>query len=138
MPTPPRSRLPRRSSLLTACALALCAACAVPPPVKAAGGGGGGGERQFEKYCSACHTMEPGRNRTGPSLYGVAGRRAAGGPSSYMYSEALRASGLTWDDRSLDAFLAHPTQTVPGTHMIFPGVADADSRAAIVDYLKNP
>lgn len=120
--------------------LGLAAACALlaigaAPPAEAAGGTG---ERMFDKYCHSCHSVERERNRVGPSLYGVTGRRAGGGSSFYMYSEVMRESALVWTDEVLDAFLANPSGVMPGTHMIFGGVSDPAERAAIIGYLKNP
>ncbi|SFG09948.1 cytochrome c [Novosphingobium sp. CF614] len=84
--------------------------------------------------CTACHSVEPGRKTFGPSLAGVAGRKAASLPG-YAYSPALRTSGLTWDARSLDKWLASPQKAVPGTRMPFPGIADPAKRRQVVDYL---
>jgi len=50
---------------------------------------------------------------------------------------AMRTAGLTWDEKSIDAFLADPQKTVPGNHMPFPGVPDAKERAEVIDYLKT-
>ncbi len=55
--------------------------------------------------CAACHSLEPGRHMTGPSLAGILGREAGTAPGFDRYSEALRESELVWDTHSLDAFL---------------------------------
>jgi len=49
----------------------------------------------------------------------------------------MRTAGLTWDEKSIDAFLADPQKTVPGNHMPFPDVPDAKERAEVIDYLKT-
>ncbi|MEZ0496246.1 cytochrome c family protein [Sphingomonas sp. IW22] len=86
--------------------------------------------------CKACHTVEKGaRSGIGPNLHGVAGRDAASVPG-FRYSTALKNSKLTWDDASLDAFIAAPTKKVPGTRMPI-GMADPKKRAAIIAYLKK-
>jgi len=121
-----------------AIALALVAAACAAVPAAPAGAAGGAGERLFDKYCYACHSVDRGRNKTGPSLHGVVGRVAGGEPASYMYSEAMRDSGLTWTEDRLDAYLANPAKLVPGTHMTFGGVSDPGERAALIDYLKTP
>lgn len=84
--------------------------------------------------CMACHTVEAGRNGFGPSLAGVAGRKAASLPY-YAYSDALRKSGLTWNAATLDRWLTSPQATVPGTKMPFRGVADPAKRQEVVEYL---
>jgi cytochrome c len=94
------------------------------------------GEKDFKKYCSACHTTEPGKNKIGPSLAGVVGRKAGSEPG-FQYSEANKKSGLTWDEATLDKYLTNPKEVVPGTKMAFAGVKKEDERKAIIDYLKT-
>lgn len=85
--------------------------------------------------CRACHTLEKGgRNGIGPNLNGVFTRPAASAPG-YNYSPALKKAGLTWDDKTLSAYLAGPQKLVPGTRMPI-GVADPAKRAAVIAYLK--
>jgi len=86
--------------------------------------------------CATCHQTAPGRNGVGPSLAGVYGAPAAHEPT-YAYSKAMRASGLVWDEATLDAYLADPRALVPGTKMVFPGVRDPAERAAIIAYLET-
>lgn len=84
--------------------------------------------------CAACHSVEPGRNGVGPSLAGVAGRKAASLPA-FNYSNALKNSGLTWDAAALDRWLTSPQRAVPGTKMPFAGISDPARRKEVVDYL---
>lgn len=90
----------------------------------------------FQRRCAACHSVQPGQNRTGPHLSELIGRPAATVEGA-TYSNALRSSGITWDRQSLDRFLTAPRQLVPGTRMVVT-VPDAGQRAAIIDYLENP
>lgn len=86
--------------------------------------------------CKACHTLNKGgRNGLGPNLNGVFGRQAGTLPG-FNYSPALKASGIRWDDKTLDEFLAAPQKRVPGTRMPI-GIADAAKRAAVIAYLKG-
>src|SRR5690242_5120377 len=55
----------------------------------------------FATNCNTCHSVLPGKNKIGPSLYGVVGRRA-GSARDFEYSEAMKGSGITWDAASLD------------------------------------
>lgn len=73
----------------------------------------------FEQLCGFCHGVAPdGSGPTmGPSLFGLMGRKAATEPNYPMYSAALKASGVEWNARSLDDFLANPMVKVPGTTM---------------------
>ncbi len=86
--------------------------------------------------CKACHSVEKGgRNGIGPNLNGVVGRPAAS-VAGFNYSTALKNSKLTWDEKTLDAFLAAPTKKVPGTRMPI-GTPDPAKRAALITYLKG-
>lgn len=94
------------------------------------------GAAVFRMRCGSCHTVEPGgRAVLGPSLSGVVGRKAAA--TTFNYSPALKASGLTWTRANLDRFIAAPTRMVPGTRMVI-AVSDAAQRAALLNYLTRP
>lgn len=86
--------------------------------------------------CKICHTTEPGKNLIGPSLAGVYGRKAASRPG-FPYSAAMRQSGLTWDDATLDRFLEAPMKVVPGTRMTYAGMKDPVARKDIITHLKS-
>lgn len=83
----------------------------------------------------ACHSFAPGQHLTGPSLAGVWGRKAGTAQGFGRYSDALRRSGLVWNQRELDAWLASPAALVPGTSMSFPGIQDSRTRADVIAYL---
>jgi cytochrome c len=85
--------------------------------------------------CAACHSVD-GSNGTGPSLKGVVGRTSGTVPG-YRYSRAMKSAAITWDEASLDRYLANPQEVVPGNIMPFSGVADAPVRAEIIAYLKT-
>ena len=94
------------------------------------------GEDAFQA-CTGCHNAdEGGRSMAGPNLHGVVGRPAAA-LDDFAYSEALSASGITWDRASLDRFLANPAAYVEGTSMVAGAVRDGEQRAAIVAYLAS-
>jgi cytochrome c len=83
--------------------------------------------------CASCHSVD--ENDIGPKHRGVFGRRA-GSVSDYSYSAALRASGLTWNESTLDRWLTNPSQLVPGTKMYFK-IDDAQNRADVIAYLEQ-
>lgn len=85
--------------------------------------------------CKACHATEPGKQGIGPSLAGVYGTKA-GEVAGFEFSEAMIASGIRWDDASLDAYLQNPRKLVPGTKMSFGGMNDATKRKEVIAFLK--
>lgn len=92
------------------------------------------GKVVFEK-CAACHSLEPGKNDTAPTLAGIFGRKAA--REDFRYSAAMKRSDLTWDERSLDSFLEDPQGFVPGNRMPFEGLKDKVDRENLLEYLKE-
>jgi cytochrome c len=99
----------------------------------ATGSGPGAGRDVFAKRCSGCHAADS--NMEGPRLRGVLGRRA-GTIAGYPYSDALRNSGITWNEELLTKWLENPGALVKDTDMEF-RVSNADERAALVAYLKS-
>src|SRR5882757_4501900 len=94
------------------------------------------GQQDF-RACAPCHSLEPDRNMTGPSLAKLWGRKAGSLPSFERYSEALKASGIIWDDRSLDGWLTDPDRMVPDNEMPFNGIKDTRVRADLLAFLKD-
>lgn len=105
--------------------------------VAAAGAGAALPSRGEQLYgrCLACHSIE--QHRTGPAHCGLFGRKAGSAPGFAHYSQALRRSGIVWDERSLDRFLADPMGAVPGTNMTYLGVNDARERAELIAWMKE-
>lgn len=89
------------------------------------------------RACAACHSLEPGRHLTGPSLAQIYGRKAATTEVFVRYSKALKESKLVWDEKTLDAWIKKPEALVPGNLMSFPGIADPKARADLVAFLMN-
>ena len=95
------------------------------------------GKRQFAP-CSACHTVEAdGPNKVGPNLHGIFGKKAGVNKADFTYSDALKASGITWDEAKVDAYITKPSALVPGNKMAFMGIMKEDVRANIIAYLKE-
>jgi cytochrome c len=87
--------------------------------------------------CVACHSLTPDKNLTGPSLSGVWGRKAGGLASFERYSDAMKSANITWESGALDLWLADPKNYIPGNRMTFAGIADAQTRADIIAFLKK-
>lgn len=94
------------------------------------------GASVFEEQCAECHSAKPGKNKKGPSLYGLVGR-AAGSVADYSYSDAMKANALAWTPERLDAYLVYPRKVVPGTKMKYDGLTDAGARADLIAFLSN-
>jgi cytochrome c2 len=94
----------------------------------------GPGQAVFQSQCSICHSPQKGRNMIGPSLFGVVGR-TAGQVEGFHYSPANKASGLTWDEATLDRYLTSPAAVVPHTIMTYGGLKDGARRANLIAYL---
>lgn len=86
--------------------------------------------------CRACHSVEPGQNKIGPSLAGVVGREA-GAVEGFNYSEAMKSSGVVWDEENLAKYLTDPKGFIPGNKMIFVGVKKEDALANLIAYLET-
>lgn len=99
-----------------------------------AAGDADAGAKVYNK-CKACHALEEGKNKVGPTLHGIIGAKA-GGVSGFKYSKAMADSGLTWDEATLAKFLAKPKEVVPGTRMAFAGLKKDDEIANVIAYIK--
>jgi cytochrome c len=109
-------------------ALALCAvvpARAGPDALR--------GEQIYSR-CLACHALA--YDRVGPRHCGLFGRLAGSVPG-FEYSPAMKNSKITWDEKTLDRFLAKPLEVVPGTAMTYDGVTNAQDRVDLIAYLKR-
>jgi cytochrome c len=102
------------------------------PAVTAVKGDPVRGETLYQS-CAICHSIDA--NGVGPMHRGIVGRRA-GTIKDYNYSDALKSSGLTWDESILDRWLINPNALVPGSNMFF-AIDDAQDRADIIAYLKE-
>ena len=108
--------------------LALCAAApagAAPDTLR--------GEQIYTR-CLACHALA--YDRVGPRHCGLFGRRAGSVPG-FDYSPAMKNSKITWNEKTLDRFLAKPLAMVPGSTMTYDGVPDPKERADLIAYLKR-
>lgn len=94
------------------------------------------GEKLF-RQCKSCHATEAGKNRVGPSLFGVVGRKAGSAEEFKGYSEGLKAAGFSWDDAKLDAYLTNPKAVIADSKMAFAGIAEAADREHVIAYLKT-
>jgi cytochrome c len=114
--------------------IAIAFGCAISGPAVAQDAAAG--EKAFV-VCRACHQVGPtAKNFVGPVLNGVVGRTAGTYPG-YSYSPANKDSGLTWNEETLQKYLANPQAVVKGTKMIFPGIKDPAKVADVIAFLKT-
>ena len=96
------------------------------------------GEKIFTR-CKVCHEAETDKNKVGPSLKGVVGRKAGTHPG-FSYSTAMKEAGekgIVWDDANLTTYLKEPKAFVPGNKMAFPGLKNDKEIADVIAYLKQ-
>jgi len=111
------------------------AALTLATPFASAEGDAAAGEKVFKK-CKACHIIDKEKNRLGPHLIGIFGREA-GSVDGFKYSKAMMESGVTWDETTLDEYLADPKGYIPKNKMAFVGLKKEDDRANVIAYLKE-
>ncbi len=116
-------------------AVALAAAMALASGSAMAAGDAAKGKKVFKK-CAACHSTKAGKKKVGPSMLGIVGAKA-GAVKGYKYSKAMKSSGLTWDEATLDKFLKKPKKLIKKTKMGFPGLKKDAQRADLIAYLKT-
>ncbi len=94
------------------------------------------GENSFKK-CLVCHAIGPGaKNKIGPELNGLDGRKAGTVPD-YNYSDANKNSGIVWDEATFKEYIKDPRAKIPGTKMTFPGIKNEQEINDLWAYLKQ-
>jgi cytochrome c2 len=114
-------------------------AAALASPAAAQDGNADEGAEVFKK-CRACHDVGPeAKNKVGPLLNGIIGRKA-GTIDKFEYSDANKAAGaggLVWSEEVLFKYLENPLVFMKGTKMAFAGLKDAQDRKDVIAYLKK-
>jgi len=94
------------------------------------------GENSFKK-CLVCHAIGPGaKNKIGPELNGLDGRKAGTVPD-YNYSDANKNSGIVWDEKTFKEYIQDPKAKIPGTKMAFVGIKNEQEINDLWAYLKQ-
>lgn len=93
------------------------------------------GAKVFKK-CQACHSIVAADgNKIGPNLHGVIGRKA-GAQEGFNYSDAMKASGIVWDEASIEKYLRDPKGFVPKNKMAFVGLKKDSDLANVLAFIK--
>ena len=118
-----------RQAVLAAIALAASTAAASAQDVAA-------GEQSFKK-CLPCHSVGEGaKNKVGPELNGMDGRKA-GTADGFNYTEANKNSGITWNESVFKEYIKDPRAKIPGTKMVFAGIKNEEEVNNLWAYLKQ-
>ena len=129
-----RQENPMKSALAAAFSVALICAAGT---VAAQSGEAAKGERLFNQQCKTCHTVDKGgATGLGPNLFGMFGRKA-GTTEGFASSDAMKNSGITWDDASVTEYLKDPKAKVPNTKMVYAGLKRPEQMADMIAYLKK-
>ena len=92
------------------------------------------GQDVFAKRCTGCHSLD--EDKEGPRLRGVFGKKAGTLSTAFKYSQALKASNVTWNAPSLDQWMEDPDKIIPDSDMFF-RVPRANERTDVIAYLKT-
>jgi len=122
-----------RRAVLASIALAASTAAASAQDVAA-------GEQSFKK-CLPCHSVGEGaKNKVGPELNGLDGRKA-GATDGFNYTEGNKNSGITWNESVFKEYIKDPRAKIPGTKMVFAGIKNekeaSDLWAFLAQYDKD-
>ena len=123
-----RQRLARAAGAAT-CALLVVAAHAAGDIKR--------GANVFAEECGDCHSALPGKDKKGPTLTGVIGRKAGSVASFADYSDAMKASTIVWSADRIDAYITAPKKVVPGGKMKYDGLGEAASRADVIAFVQS-
>ena len=96
----------------------------------------GAGETSFKK-CMPCHDIgEDAKNKVGPELNGLDGRKSGSAPD-FNYSDANKNSGITWSEATFKDYIKDPRAKIQGTKMIFPGIKNEKEADNLWAYLSQ-
>jgi cytochrome c len=94
------------------------------------------GEVQFKK-CAPCHDVgEKAKNKIGPVLNGLDGRKSGTAPN-FKYSEANEKSGIVWNEAEFLDYIKDPKAKIPRTTMVFAGVKNEEDAKSLWAYLNQ-
>jgi cytochrome c len=94
------------------------------------------GQKVFQEECSDCHSQKDAKNKKGPTLFNVIGRKSAS-VSDFNYSDAMKGKNLVWTPEAIADYIKAPKKAVPGGKMKYDGLDDEKARVDIVAFLST-
>ncbi len=94
------------------------------------------GKKIYTK-CKACHNADAEKNKIGPHLVKIVGRKAGSVESYKKYSDDLKGAGIVWNEANLNKWLENPKGMYKGTKMLYPGLKKEQDRLDVIEYLKT-
>lgn len=96
------------------------------------------GKAAFDNHCRTCHSLRPGDQRLGPSLYGIFGADSGRVRVASDSAQGATNFSIAWDEPTLDRFIANPDQVIPNNGMRpYSGITDAAVRRSIIEFLRS-
>lgn len=89
----------------------------------------------FAEECGDCHSAVSGKNKKGPMLSGINGRKSGSVAGFEGYSDAMKQLAITWTPEQIDSYVAAPKKIVPGGKMKYDGLIDPVARANVIAYI---
>src|ERR1700746_1471379 len=130
---PSQANEPRMKKLILSTVIVLASSAIVPAALAQ---DAAAGKSSFNK-CLACHAIgEDAKNKVGPELNGLDGRKAGTVPD-YNYSEANKNSGITWNEAQFKEYIKDPRAKVPGTKMAFAGIKNEKEVGDLWSYVSQ-
>jgi cytochrome c len=94
------------------------------------------GSKVFEEECADCHSVKEGKNKKGPSLFNILGRKSAT-IADFNYSDAMRTKNTIWTAEAISDYIHAPKKSVPGGKMKYDGLDDEKARADVIAFLST-
>ncbi len=93
------------------------------------------GKKVYNK-CRACHNIDKDKNKVGPHLVGIFGRKA-GSLEDFKYSDAMKSSDVIWDAETLAAYVKKPKEFIEDTKMNFAGIKKDKQIVDLIAYMED-
>jgi cytochrome c len=94
------------------------------------------GQTSFKK-CQPCHDVgEAAKNKIGPILNGLDGRKS-GSVDGFNYTDANKNAAITWSEITFKEYINDPRAKIPETKMVFPGIKNEKEASDLWAYLKQ-